>query len=264
MLHLGIPLIISGLAYWGLTALGRLFLRSYAGFGELGIYAVAASFAGVAIIVQNVFSAIWAPLVYKWSATGVDTTKVDQIIEMVVYVIVAMFALAGLASMLVTYILPPEYERVRYLLVACMAYPLFYTLSETTVVGIGLQRKSIYAMTASIGGLLTAIGANYLLVPQYGADGAAIATAISFWVFLVLRTELAILAWRPLPRLKIYGWTLACLTGAVAFVALGSQYTVFFFTQWLILLSVVSVLGVGFFFRHFKPSANNDATQNQP
>jgi O-antigen/teichoic acid export membrane protein len=112
--------------------------------------------------------------------------------------------------------------------------------------------------------LLTAIGANYLLVPQYGADGAAIATAISFWVFLVLRTELAILAWRPLPRLKIYGWTLACLTGAVAFVALGSQYTVFFFTQWLILLSVVSVLGVGFFFRHFKPSANNDATQNQP
>ncbi len=258
MLHIGLPLIISGLAYWGLTALGRLFLRSYAGFEELGIYAVATSFAGVAIIVQNVFSTIWAPLVYKWSATGVNTTKIDQIIEMVVYVIVAIFALAGLASMLVTYLLPPEYVRVRYLLVACMAHPLFYTLSETTVVGIGIQRKSIYAMTASIAGLLTAIGANYLLVPRYGADGAAIATAISFWVFLVFRTEMAILAWRPLPRLKIYGWTFACLTGAVAFVALGSQHTLFFFTQWLILLGIASALGATLFFRHYKPSMNNN------
>lgn len=244
MLRIGTPLIVSGAAYWGLTALSRLFLRGYSSFEELGIYAVAASFAGAAVIIQNVFSTIWAPLVYKWSTTGIDTLKIDQVTEGVIYAIVALFGLAGLASTLVTFILPPQYVRVQYLLVACMAHPLFYTLSETTVVGIGLQRKSVYAMTASIAGLFAAAVTSYLLVPQLGADGAAISMAVAFWFFLFCRTELAIVAWRPLPRARIYGWTLLCLGGAVGFVMLGARHPLLFAGFWTVLLATALKLSV--------------------
>lgn len=38
-------------------------------------------------------------------------------------------------------------------------------------------------MLSSILAALTSFGGNYLLVPLYGAAGAAVATAVAFWVF---------------------------------------------------------------------------------
>lgn len=237
MLRFGLPLVISGVAYWGLTTMDRLFLRSYASFDELGIYAVATSFAGAALIFQSVFSTIWAPIVYKWSASGIDVARVDQVTEWVLGAIVLLFALAGLFSVLITFLLPAQYERVQYLLVACMGYPLFYTLSETTVVGLGIARKSLHAMLASLFGLLCCALANYLLVPIWGAGGAAIASASGFWLLLIARTELSIRVWRPLPRFQLYAWTFVCLALAAAFVLFGAQYGSVFMLLWLGLLA---------------------------
>lgn len=216
MLRFGMPLIMGGIAYWGLTAMDKLFLRNMSTFEELGIYSVATSFAAAAIIFQSVFSTVWAPTVYKWAAEGINNEKIDQVTEYVLAAVVFLFVLAGLFSWVITYLLPEKYDRVQYILVACMAYPLFYTLSETTVVGLGVTRKSGYAMLAAIIAALVNMLGNYLLVPSYGAIGAAISTAVAFWVFLSCRTELACLAWRKIPRLKFYISTLLCLFAATS------------------------------------------------
>lgn len=211
MLYFGAPLIMGGAAFWGLTTMDRLFLRSYSNFEELGIYSMATNFAAAGLILQSIFSTVWAPIVYKWAAEGVDASKIHRVTEHLLAVVVFLFVMAGLGSWVVTFILPEGYREVRYLLVACMAYPLFYTLSETTVVGIGVSRKSGYSMLASIVAVSVNFTGNYLLVPVYGAAGAAISTAFSFWVFLICRTELSCLVWRQVPRFKLYVMTLVCL-----------------------------------------------------
>lgn len=242
MLRYGAPLIVGGAASWGLTAMDRLFLRGMSTFDELGIYSVASSFAAAAIIFQGIFSTIWAPMVYKWVAEGKDLEKVEQITEYVLAAIVFLFALAGVFSWIVPYFLPASYSRVQYILVTCMGYPLFYTLSETTVVGIEIVRKTSYAMLASVIAVLVNIVANYFLVPHYGAAGAAISTATAFWIFMFLRTEFSCYLWRQTPRLKLYSMTLVCLLVSVLFALKGNMFHAYFIVAWATVLIVSLVL----------------------
>lgn len=224
LLRFGLPLIIAGVAYWGLTAMDKLFLRNMSSFEELGIYSVAASFAAAGAILQSIFSTVWAPTVYRWAKEGINNEKIDQVTEYVLIAVVLLFSLAGLFSWAAAYLLPEEYERVRYILIACMAYPLFYTLSETTAIGLGITRKSGYAMLSAIVAALFNTLGNYFLVPSHGAEGAAVSTAFSFWIFFFCRTELSCLVWRKLPRFKIYTCTTICLIASIGTVFYGESF----------------------------------------
>src|SRR5690606_20230048 len=113
--------------------------------------------------------------------------------------------------------------------------PLFYTLSETTSVGIAIARKTSYSMLASIFAMLSNAIGNYLLVPEMGALGAAISTAISFWFFYILRTELSCRVWREVKKFKTY----AIITTLLITTILSSSLTsinLLFKGIWLILL----------------------------
>ena len=203
-LAFGLPLVIAGLASWGLNVMDKLFLRGMSTFSELGVYSVAASVAGVAAIFSGVFNTIWAPMVYKWVNEGVNLTKIDDISEYLLAAIYFVAVLSGLFSWVLPYFLPSEYIAIQYLITACLLGPLFYTLSETTAIGITIARKTRLSMVASIGAMLVNFVGNYLLVPKIGAVGAAISTAFSFWIFYILRTELSCLVWRNMPKIKSY------------------------------------------------------------
>jgi len=241
MLAFGMPLIIGGLASWGLMTIDRIFLRSMSTFTELGIYSVSVSAAGAVLIFKSVFTTVWVPIVYKWVAMDIDPSKIDQITEHVLATVVFIFILAGLFSWLVTYLLPHSYERVQYIVVACISYPLFYTLSETTVIGLGITRKSVFAMYSSAIALVISVAANYFLVPVYGAAGAAVSTAIAFWAFLFCRTEFSSRIWRPLPRKKLYASTLTCLILACTLSIFGDAHHRLFIGLWLLLLAVAAI-----------------------
>ncbi|MBD3768391.1 MAG: oligosaccharide flippase family protein, partial [Gammaproteobacteria bacterium] len=204
MIRYAIPLIGSGVAFWGLTTMDKVFLRSLSSFEELGIYSIAVSFAGAALVFQAIFSTVWAPVVYKWAAEGVDPQKIKNVIDYVTLAVVVIWSLAGMFSWVVPYILPPEYNNVQYILLAAMAYPLLYTLSEATGVGIGIKRKTMFSLLAAIVALVfNAIG-NWLLIPIYGAAGAAMASAVAFFIFFAIRTEASSKLWESFERWRMY------------------------------------------------------------
>lgn len=208
MVQFGLPLIAGGLSFWGLTAMDRFFLRGMSSFEELGIYSVAVNFAGVALIFQSVFSTVWVPTVYKWAAEGIKPERIQKVTEYTLLAVIIIWSLAGMLSWLVSYLLPSEYDRVQYILVAAMAYPLLYTLSEATSVGVGIKRKTVFTLVAALLALgVNAVG-NYLLIPEYGASGAAIASAIAFLCFFVIKTEISSKIWVSFPRLKMYFYML--------------------------------------------------------
>ncbi|MBC3380908.1 polysaccharide biosynthesis protein [Serratia fonticola] len=223
MLSFGYPLILGGLAFWGLTAIDRIFIKNYAGFDQLAIFSVAVSLAGVASILQSVFSTIWSPIVYKLERTeDGGLAVVNKVSNYMLIAVVILFCLCGLLSWVSDYFLPVSYYEVKYLLVSCLGYPLLFTLSEATVVGIGLSRKTGYSMLASLVAFLVNIAGNYILVPKFGAAGAAVSTCFSFWIFLILRTEFSIIIWKKISRLEIYIFTFLCVLGA-SFSALAGK-----------------------------------------
>ncbi|AUC06512.1 oligosaccharide flippase family protein [Acinetobacter lwoffii] len=204
-LAFGLPLVIGGLASWGLNVMDRIFLRNMSTYAELGVYSVAMSIAGVAALFSGIFNTIWAPMVFKWVSEGnIDYKKIDDISEYVLAAIYFLVVLSGLFSWVVPIFLPQSYAEIQFIITACLLGPLFYTLSETTAIGIAIARKTKLTMLASIFALLVNLMANYFLVPLYGAGGAAISTAIAFWCFYVVRTELAKIVWRNFENKKAY------------------------------------------------------------
>lgn len=223
MIRYAIPLIGSGVAFWGLTTMDKVFLRSLSSFEELGVYSVAVSFAGAALVFQAIFSTVWAPVVYKWAAECVDPQKIKNVMDYVTLAVVMIWSLAGMFSWVVIYILPPEYNSVQYILLAAMAYPLLYTLSESTGVGIGIKRKTMFSLFAAIVALVFNAVGNWLLIPIYGAAGAAMASAVAFFIFFVIRTEASAKLWEGFERWRMYGFMIGLVAMSLLFNLIAMQ-----------------------------------------
>jgi len=236
MLRFGLPLILGGLAFWGLTAIDKIFLRFLASFEELGVYSVSVSFAAAATVLQSVFSTVWAPTVYKWASAGQGLENVYKVSRYILALVVLGFALAGLLSWVIILFLPGNYAAVQWIVVSCVGYPLLYTLSETTVVGIGVSRRSSFAMMAAGFAFAVNLVGNWWLIPMYGAAGAAVSTCVSFWVFFVIRTEFSIYVWKPMPRLLLYVYTTIAVGGAVTFTLWGEVLGAWMLWFWLLVL----------------------------
>ena len=241
LISFGMPLILGGLAFWGLTATDKILLKELSDFEQLGLYSVAVSFAAAATIFQSVFSTIWAPTVYKWAAAGENLDKILKVNRYVLLAVIVLFCLAGLFSWVVTFILPSNYNAVQWILISCLGFPLLYTLSETTVVGIGVTRRSGFAMLAAALAFIINLLGNWWLIPKWGASGAAVSTCVSFWFFFLFRTEFAIYLWRPMPRLLLYGYTGLLVTGAILSTLYGKQYNELQIVFWLFMFLSVLV-----------------------
>lgn len=204
LLSFGFPLIAAGIAYWGLKATSTLVLRMDGAFEELAVYSLALSFASAATVFQTIFSTIWMPTVYKWVANNSDLELLESVNGQVVAVIGVILLLSAMLSWLVDYLLPPVYAEVKYLLPACMLQPLFYTLSETTVVGLNIQRKTGYSILIALIAFFVNLSLSLLLAGEFGAVAVASVNALAFFIFTVLRTEFSRKVWRPFPRAKMY------------------------------------------------------------
>ncbi len=236
LLNFGVPLIFGGLAFWGLTATDKILLKELSDFEQLGLYSVSVSFAAAASIFQSIFTTVWAPIVYKWAASGEGLEKIHKVNRYVLLAVIILFCFAGLFSWLIALILPSNYSPVQWILIPCLGLPLLYTLSETTVVGIGVTRSSGLAMLAAFLAFIVNLFGNWWLIPSLGAVGAAVSTCLSFWVFFILRTEFAICVWRPIPRLALYSYSSLLVTGAVVNSLYGEFYRYQLATFWLLIL----------------------------
>lgn len=243
MLKYSIPLFLSGLAFWGINSLDRIMLKRYSTLEELGFFSVAMSFASVAFIFQSIFTTIWAPIAYKWLKNNVDMSRIFQISEYMTLFIILLFGLAGVLSWVVDFILPSEYFLIKYLMIPCLGIPLFYTLSETTVIGINITKRTGYAMTATVMALVVGVLLNYLLIPSFGAIGAAVASCWTFYLFFILRTEFSCLVWKAMPRIKIYLRTLVVTLLSSFMVLLGAEYYNVFLVLWCVVV-IYSVLAL--------------------
>lgn len=235
----GTPLIGAGIAYWGLSATSTIALRTFSDFKELGIYSMAMSFAGVAMIFQAIFTTVWMPTVYKWVAAKENLEKIDVITGYVLAAVCFIFALTGMFSWVIDFFLPPEYSQVKYIVMCSMAQPLLYTLSETTVVGLNVQRKSLHALGIALFALFCNAVLSFILVPDLGAAGAATANAVAYVIFLVARTEVSIRLWRVIPRKKLYGGVVFVISSSIATAFWAQNLFIDYRIFWILIFSIL-------------------------
>lgn len=228
----GWPLILGGMASWGLAAMDRIFLRSTSSYEQLAIYSVTASIASGATLVASIFNLIWAPMAYKWHTRNPDTSRVDEIAEVMLVIICLVVCLVGAMSWIFDWLLPGAYVGVSKLLPACIIPPLFYTLSEVTGIGIAIRRRTILSMLASFSAVALNVLMCVVLVPKMGATGAAIATATSFGLYFVMRTVFSGKVWNNRFSPQQYFLGMSLLAIALLFALLPARLSICGVVTW--------------------------------
>lgn len=140
-------------------------------------------------IVKNGFSTFWVPVAYEKYQKNPEEKKFFEDIHD--YISLAML-LSGVFLLLsknfIVLILGDKFRDAAGIMPMLIMMPLMYTVSETTVLGINFKKKTNYHLTISIGAAIANIIGNMLLVPRFGAKGAAISTGIAYILFFTLRT----------------------------------------------------------------------------
>lgn len=236
LLAFGLPLVINGIAFWGLSFMDRIMVKAYSSLSELGVYALASTLAGVAILFQQIFSTVWHPLIYKWVAQGVSVDKIVEISEGLQIFSFALVCVVALVAGCVPYFLPAGYEAIQYILMACLLPPLFIMIAEATGVGINISNTTRFAPLVTLIALIINAGLNLWLIPRYGAAGAAAASALSFYAYAVLRTEASIRVWEQMPRLRFYCCALVVTLVACMQALVGTLLGSYSVVMWVLAL----------------------------
>ncbi len=189
LLKYGAPYIIS----MGITSIfqgmDKIALNTFSSYSEVGIYASTMSLVHVFAIVQSTFNTLWAPISVEHYSKNPDDKEFYQKGNRMITVI--MFFM-GISLILVkdvfAILLGEKYQAAAYIFPCLIFNPIMYTISETTVSGIVFLKKSGMQVVVGLGACVSHMIGLAILVPQYGAQGAAISTAISYVVFFTLRT----------------------------------------------------------------------------
>jgi O-antigen/teichoic acid export membrane protein len=181
----GYPFIFAGIAYWLFGSIDRWMLASMSSVEEVGIYSVAFRFATVVVFVSAAFGQAWSPVAIKIRTDNPENYRTIYA-NVLLLLLFVMFLIGGGLSLfsgeIIYLIMPASYaDSAVPLAILCFGI-VFQATQQVTAVGISLEKKTfLFARLAWLTALVNIIG-NLLLIPLYGATGAAIATLISFLV----------------------------------------------------------------------------------
>mgnify|MGYP005978304945 CR=1 FL=1 len=189
LIKYSLPLSITMALNWVFSSGDKIVIKYFSTLTELGLYAAAFKIVALLSIIQTGFTTFWTPVAYeRYEKNKDEKIFFEKIYE---YISFFMFLIAVILLMgkdLLIMILGPKYILASDIMPMLTLMPIMYTISETTVLGINFHKKTKYHLYISITVAVLNIVGNILLVPKFGAKGAAISTGLSYVVFFSLRT----------------------------------------------------------------------------
>jgi O-antigen/teichoic acid export membrane protein len=202
LFRFGMPLLPATMLSWTLNSIDKIELRHFSSYIELGLYTAAFKIVAVLSVIQGILTTAWIPIAYKWHKNGEGQDKFEKANVAVLSVMFIGFAFMVLFRGFIVLVLGKNYQNTELIYIFLLFVPVMTAVSETTVLGIAFSGKTISNIYIStICAFLNIVG-NYLLIPDFGAKGAAIATAITYIVFFWSRTLFSRMVWFKFRLLK--------------------------------------------------------------
>lgn len=195
MLKYGFPLVPATIIGWFLSSMDRIALRQWSTFNEIGIYSAAFKIVAILTVIQQAFTTFWTPTAFRWYKEGVENEKYVKVSKLLLTIMVLMFSFIVLFKDIIVKLLSPNYVYATKSIPFLLFFPIMYTVSETTTLGISFSRKTTYNIIVSVIAAVSNYIGNYLLVPKFGAMGASISTGIAYIIFFWCRTIISRKLW---------------------------------------------------------------------
>ena len=183
----GWPLVVYGLLASVMHEADRYLLRLFVDLNGVGLYSVAYQIGqGVNTLVILPFTTIWGVLVYEVAKEPDARETYARVFKHFVYGLSLVLFLAALfAAPILRIIAPPSYGPAAEIVpIVCLAYLLF-SLHEHFKVPALLANQTISLLPVVAMAAAVNIVVNLLLIPRFGAMGAAWASVLTFAVFSI-------------------------------------------------------------------------------
>lgn len=188
MLKYAFPLILLVAISAGLNTIDNLAIHRYATEEDLGIYNAGLNMVSLFSLVTGSFANFWVPTALRWHESGKSMEHFSFIADALLLCMSLIFFLVILGSYLIKYILGGAYIAAGPILGLLSMRPILSILSETSVLGMMFERKTHYNLIVSLVTFVPGLILTMLLSSRLGYMGAAIASALSYFVFYIART----------------------------------------------------------------------------
>lgn len=184
----GLPLVLAGVSLNLMSAINKTALSGMSSFTEAGIYSLALTIANVFSFIPAAFCTYWSVYMYEHYETERENIKLvhDFISFSSIALVVGIFLLQDVLYAFVG----PDYGASQPYFMLVMLWPVQSLLCETTAYGLNIERKTALGLAASAIAVIVDAAAVFILVPRWGAMGAALAFALASVVSLILRSVL--------------------------------------------------------------------------
>ena len=187
LLEFGLPMLPALLGRKILEASDRYMLPHYHSMDTLGEYVMGAKVANIVeVMVLVPFLFAWQPFFYSVAkrddAQSIFARVTLYFLGMSAMVFMGMYILHG---SVLDFIGNGDYNAssvvVQILVLAALLNGIQYTISP----GIHIKNKLVQESSIMIAAAFLNVGLNFLLIPPYGAQGAAISTLLSYLIYLI-------------------------------------------------------------------------------
>ena len=237
----GVPLVPAAIIGLLLNSLDTIFLRHFCDFSQLGLYSAANKFVSILNIIQTSFTTFWVPIAYRWYNEKKSNSYFSIVSESIAFIMTIIFLIILLFKNIIVLILSKNYLEAKYIAPFLLFFPIMYTMSETTTLGIPFSKKTYYNTVISTISLIINLILNTLLIPKYGAIGAAIATAISYIAFFWARTLISRKLWYNFKLKKFYLYTILLFLVSLLNIIIRSKYILVVNISAIILVILVNL-----------------------
>jgi O-antigen/teichoic acid export membrane protein len=192
-LKYGTPSLFSLSLAWLFINLDKYFILKYSSYHELGIYTAAFDLASPLVFIQSAFTTAWAPrmnnmLIHRpFKSKKIFFSTFEKLSAALTCLFLALVFFKNDLILILGSNFHPAVNVFPWLLFA----PYFWALSEVVVAGIVKSKKSYWSMPISFAAVCVNIMGCCLLIPMMGATGAAISSALSYFIFFLARWAIA-------------------------------------------------------------------------
>lgn len=190
MLQFSIPLIFSGFSWWVVSSSDRYFVSWMCGTAENGIYSVAYKIPTILQAMGNVFSQAWTYTLYDSYNSEEGKKYIAKVYDVYNFVFCLGCSLLIIMDVFLSKLLYSNefYEAWKYVPVLLLSV-IFNGAAGLVSAFLAIYKKTKTSMRISITATIMNIILNWLLIVVFqNAMGAAIATAITFFVNWVCST----------------------------------------------------------------------------
>jgi O-antigen/teichoic acid export membrane protein len=182
MLAFALPLVPTNLAGLGIGVADRFMLKTYAGLGEVGLYALGYRLGSVLeVVFVHPFAVAWPPFMFSVQKDAGHRELYARVLEY--FAIGGAFLVLGaslFAPDLLRVMSAPAYRGAEAVVFWIAAGFLVRGMTFITIAGVHIERKSHYAAYVYTAGFALDLALLAVLVPRYGALGAAAAVLLTY------------------------------------------------------------------------------------